>query len=72
MVQIGEKYKWKMPSWIGNGNEVFSCTFEVVEIVERDYGTAARCICTYESGKQNEMFISIDLFDDETFYKKIA
>lgn len=72
MVHIGEKYNEKITSRVGNGNEVFSWVYEVVEIVERDYGAAARCICTYENGEQSEVFISVDLFDDETFYKKIA
>ena len=72
MVHVGEKYKEKMPSWVGNGNEVFSWEYTVAEIVERDYGTAARCICTYESGHQDEVFIDVYLFDDETFYKKVA
>ena len=72
MVQIGDKYVEKMPSFVGNGHEVFSWNYTVVGFTLLKYGVFAKCIRTFKDGTQQPLRIAVDLLNDETFYKKIA
>jgi len=74
MVNIGDKFKEHLPSWIkGNKNRTmfFDYTYEVIGFKKELGSTFAKCICIYPNGKTEELGIDLELFEDETFYKKV-
>ena len=72
MVNIGDKFKEKMPSWVGNGCEIFSWEYVVIGFEEVSYGKFVKCIRKYKDRKEESVNIDIELFNDETFYKKVG
>lgn len=72
MVTIGNKYKEKMPSWVGNGHCFFSYIYTVNSFKHESFGEFAECVRTYKNGKEEPVSISIELLEDETFFKQIA
>ena len=75
MVNIGDKFKEHLPSWIkGNKNRTmfFPYTYEVIGFKEELGSTFAKCIRVYPNGKTEELSIDMELFKNETFYKKVS
>lgn len=75
MVKVGDKYKEHLPSWIkGNKKRTmfFDYTYEVTGFEEELGSTFAKCIRIYPNGKTEELSIDMELFKNETFYKKVS
>lgn len=74
MVNIGDKFKEYLPSWIkGNKKRTkfFDYIYEVIGFETEPYGEFAKCICIYNDGKTENLSISLELLTEEFFYKKI-
>lgn len=50
----------------------FDWEYEVVGFKTEHYGEFAECICTYADGKKEKVGISIELLEEQVFYKKVA
>ena len=73
MVQIGNRYKERMPSFVGNGHCFFDYTYIVKRFRHEPYGDFAVCERLYKDGKKDRVDIDIELLENEkTCYEKIA
>ncbi len=66
-VNVGDKYKEKLPSWVKSKTGFFSWVYQVVAIEDE----FAYCIRICRDGKLENLRISIELLTDGIFYKKI-
>ena len=74
MVNIGDKFKEHLPSWIkGNKNRTmfFDYIYKVIGFKNKLDCTFVECVRIYPNGKTEKVGIDMELFKNETFYKKV-